>query len=118
FLFAAYFLDRFGDEATQSLVRHPENGLESVDAVLREINATDLLTGQPILADDLFQDWVIANYLGDSRVLDGRYAYKLYTSAPQASATETVKDCPATLDGRTVKQYGTDYIKITCKGDF
>jgi immune inhibitor A len=118
FLFAVYFLDRFGDEATQSLVRHPENGLASVDVVLREINATDPLTGQPILADDLFQDWVIANYLGDSRVSDGRYAYKLYSRAPQASATETVRDCPATLDGRTVKQYGTDYIKITCKGDF
>jgi immune inhibitor A len=118
FLFAAYFLDRFGDEATQSLVRHPENGLESVDAVLREINATDPLTGQPILADDLFADWTIANYLGDSRVSDGRYAYKLYDRAPQASATETVNDCPAALEGRTVKQYGTDYIKITCKGDF
>lgn len=118
FLFAAYFLDRFGDEATQSLVRHPENGLESVDVVLREINALDPLTSQPILADDLFADWVIANYLGDSRISDGRYAYTIYSNAPQATATETVSDCPATLEGRTVKQYGTDYIKITCKGDF
>jgi immune inhibitor A len=118
FLFAAYFLDRFGDEATQSLVRHSENGLDSVDVVLREINALDPLTGQPVLADDLFADWVITNYLGDSLVSDGRYAYKLYDSAPQASATETVRDCPATLDGRTVKQYGTDYIRITCQGNF
>jgi immune inhibitor A len=118
FLFAAYFLDRFGDEATQSLVRHPENGLESVDVVLREINALDPLTGQPILADDFFVDWTLANYLGDSLVSDGRYAYKLYDSAPQASATETVNDCPAALEGRTVKQYGTDYIRITCQGDF
>ena len=118
FLFTAYFLDRFGDDATKALVRHPENGLDSVDAVLSEINAIDPLTGQLIRADDLFVDWVVTNYLGDSRVSDGRYAYKLYANAPQASATETVKDCPATLDGRTVKQYGTDYIKITCKGDY
>ncbi len=118
FLFAAYFLDRFGEEATQSLVRHPENGLDSVDAVLREINARHPLTGQPILADDFFVDWTLANYLGDSRILGGLYAYTLYENAPQASATETVRNCPATLDGRTVKQYGTDYIKITCKGDF
>ncbi|MFO7583670.1 MAG: immune inhibitor A [Anaerolineales bacterium] len=118
FLFAAYFLDRFGEQATQSLVLHPENGLESVDVVLREINALDPLTSQPILADDLFADWVIANYLGDSRISDGRYAYTIYSNAPQATATETVSDCPATLEGRTVKQYGTDYIKITCKGDF
>lgn len=118
FLFTAYFLDRFGEDATKALVRHPENGLDSIDAVLSEINALDPLTGQPIQADDLFVDWVIANYLGDSRVADGRYAYKLYTAAPQASAADTVQTCPATLDGRTVKQYGTDYIKITCKGDF
>lgn len=118
FLFTAYFLDRFGEDATKALVRHPENGLDSIDAVLSEINALDPLTGQPIQADDLFVDWVIANYLGDSRAADGRYAYKLYAAAPQASAKDTVQTCPATLDGRTVKQYGTDYIKITCKGDF
>lgn len=118
FLFTAYFLDRFGDEATQALVRHPENGLDSVDTVLREINAIDPLTGELIQADEFFVDWVVANYLGDDRVSDGRYAYKLYSGAPQASATETVSNCPSTLDGRTVKQYGTDYIQISCKGDF
>jgi immune inhibitor A len=118
FLFTAYFLDRFGDDATQALVRHPENGLDSVDAVLREINAIDPLTGELIQADELFVDWVVANYLGDDNVSDGRYAYKLYSGAPQASATETVSDCPSTLDGRTVKQYGTDYIQLTCEGDF
>ncbi|MCG2785283.1 MAG: immune inhibitor A [Anaerolineae bacterium] len=118
FLFTAYFLDRFGDDATQALVRHPENGLDSVDAVLREINAIDPLTGELIQADEFFVDWVVANYLGDDRVSDGRYAYRLYSGAPQTSATETVSNCPSTLDGRTVKQYGTDYIKISCKGDF
>ncbi|PKN94368.1 MAG: hypothetical protein CVU44_04600 [Chloroflexi bacterium HGW-Chloroflexi-6] len=118
FLFTAYFLDRFGEEATQALVRHPENGLESVDTVLSEINAIDPLSGQLIRADDLFLDWVVSNYLGDADVSDGRYAYKLYDDAPKASASETVNGCPDTLDGRTVKQYGTDYISITCEGDF
>lgn len=118
FLFTAYFLDRFGEEATQALVRHPENGLDSVDAVLREINATDPLTGQPILANDLFVDWVVSNYLGDDSVADGRYAYQRYSNAPQATETETISSCPDSLDGRTVKQYGTDYIRITCLGDF
>jgi hypothetical protein len=118
FLFTAYFLDRLGEEATKSLVRHPENGLDSVDAVLREIEALDPLNGLLIQADDFFVDWTLANYLGDSRILDGRYAYQRYSRAPQASATETVQDCPATLEGRTVKQYGTDYIRLVCEGDF
>lgn len=118
FLFTSYFLDRFGEQATQALVRHPENGLESVDTVLHEINASDPLTGQLIQADDLFVDWALANYLGDDSVSDGRYAYQRYSNAPQASATDTVSNCPATLEGRTVNQYGTDYIKITCTGEF
>lgn len=118
FLFTAYFLDRFGEDATKLLVRHPENGLDSVDAVLREINAIDPLTGELIQADDLFADWVVANYLGDSRVSDGRYAYVRYERAPKASASETIRNCPDAMNGRTVKQYGTDYIRIICEGDF
>jgi hypothetical protein len=63
FLFMTYFLDRFGEEATQALVRDPANGLESVDDVLRETAATDPLTSQPITADDFFMDWVVTNFL-------------------------------------------------------
>jgi hypothetical protein len=44
-----YFLDRFGEDATQLLVKDPANGLDSVEDVLREISATDPLTGTPDL---------------------------------------------------------------------
>jgi hypothetical protein len=118
FLFTSYFLDRFGEDATKALVRHPENGLDSVDTVLRDINAIDPLTGQLTQADDFFLDWVVANYLGDKTVGDGRYVYLRYAKAPQAKATESIKSCPTLLDGRTVNQYGADYIKITCAGDY
>jgi hypothetical protein len=118
FLYLTYFLDRFGEDATKALVKDPENGLDSVDNVLNQIGATDPETGQPIGADDLFMDWVVTNYLLDESVGDGRYTYHNYPDAPQTFETETVFDCPSEAMGRTVKQYGVDYIKIDCSGDY
>lgn len=118
FLYLTYFLDRFGEEATKALVKDPENGLDSVDGVLQLINAIDPLTGQSITADDFFIDWVVTNYLLDGSIGDGRYIYHNYPSAPQTYATESVVDCPTDPMGRTVKQYGVDYIQIDCPGDY
>jgi immune inhibitor A len=118
FLFMTYFLDRFGEEATQLLVKDPANGLDSVDGVLQEIGATDPLTGQPITADDFFMDWALTNFLLDPSIGDGRYLYNNYRSARQASATETIYNCPQEPLARTVHQYGVDYIAIECNGDF
>ncbi len=115
FLFTAYFLDRFGDQATQALVRSPKNGMDSVDEILHSIHAADELTGQIIQADDFFMDWAVTNYLGDDSVADGRYAYKKYADAPRAFDTESLYTCPTEYSG-TVSQYGTDYIKIGCDG--
>ncbi len=118
FLYLTYFLDRFGEDATKALVKDPENGLDSVDGVLQQINATDPVTSQLIDADDLFMDWVVTNYLLDPNVGDGRFVYNNYPSAPQTSPTESVYDCPTADMGRTVKQYGVDYIQINCTGDY
>ena len=34
FLYLDYFLNRFGEQATQALVANPDNGMDSVDRVL------------------------------------------------------------------------------------
>lgn len=118
FLFMTYFLDRFGEEATQALVKDPANGLDSVDHVLTEVNATDALTGQPITADDFVMDWMLTNFLLDPSIADGRYVYTNYPAARRASATETFYTCPQEPVLRTVNQYGADYIAIECAGDY
>ncbi len=118
FLYLTYFLDRFGEDATKALVKDPENGLDSVDNVLKQIGATDPVTGQPIGADDLFMDWVVTNYLLDDSVGDGRYTYHNYPDAPQTYPTESISTCPSDAMGRTVKQYGVDYIQFNCSGDY
>ncbi|HEX6304445.1 MAG TPA: hypothetical protein VFZ76_09670, partial [Anaerolineales bacterium] len=118
FLFLTYFLDRFGDEATQSLVGHPENGMVSIDEVLAELDERDPVHNTPITADDVFMDWVLASFLNDEDVADGRYFYSNYPNAPQPDFTETVNRCPQDGITRDVHQYGVDYIRISCPGDF
>lgn len=117
FMYLAYFLDRFGKDATQQLVHDQANGMDSVDDVLNSIKATDAVTNQPIHADDLFMDWAATNYLLDGSVGDGRYNYKTYTNPPQVNTTETITNCPTNLSG-TVHQYGVDYIRISCSGKY
>ncbi len=118
FLFMTYFLDRFGEDAAKALVRHPANGLESVDSVLEEIAATDPLTGAPITADSFFMDWAVTNFLLDGSFGDGRFVYGNYPGASRACPTETVSACPQSPAARTVHQYGADYIAIECAGDY
>jgi len=117
FLFLDYFLNRFGEDATKLLVKDPANGLESVDDVLKQINATDALTKQPITADNFFMDWAATNFLLDKSVGDGRYFYDNYRSAHRASATEDITACPQPPLARDVYQYGVDYISIICAGE-
>jgi immune inhibitor A len=118
FLFMTYFLDRFGEDATKALVRHPANGLESVDIVLEEAAATDPLTGGAITADAFFMDWAVTNFLLDKAFGDGRFIYNNYPSARRASPTETFYTCPQDSVLRTVRQYGVHYIGIECAGEY
>ncbi len=120
FLYLTYFLDRFGEDATKAVVKDAANGFDGIDNSLQALNATDPFSGDPIRADDLFMDWAVTNYVLDETVEDGRYTYDIYPNAKQASATESIDTCP-TQDSdpsRGVHQYGVDYIKVTCPGDF
>lgn len=118
FLFLTYFLDRFGEGAIKKLVAESADDLQGVDAVLKEIGAEDSMTGETVTADDLFSDWVVTNYLQDKYVGDGRFTYQNYPEAPKAEATETISRCKGKSIVRDVSQYGTDYIRITCPGDY
>ena len=118
FLFFTYFLDRFGQQATQDIVIESMNGLNGVDEVLRKNNIHDPLSGEMITADDVFSDWVIASFVKDEAVADGRYTYKNYPGVPEAEATETIYACPTDFLTRDVHQFGVDYIRINCEGQY
>ena len=118
FLFSAYILDRFGEQITQALVEHDENGLTSLDQVLAEEGVRDALSGEAISADDIFRDWALSNWLQDQRLVDGRYANSRLPDLPQPAVAKTVRTCPTQLSSQDVSQYGVDYVRIRCKGDY
>ncbi len=118
FLFFTYFLDRFGEQATQDIVTESMNGLNGIDAVLEENDIRDPFSGEVITAEDVFSDWVIASFIRDKDAADGRYTYNNFPSAPQAEATETIYECPTEFLTRDVHQFGVDYIRINCQGKY
>ncbi|HUI88383.1 MAG TPA: hypothetical protein VLX61_06625 [Anaerolineales bacterium] len=117
FLFLLYFLDRFGSPATQALVKDKEHSLPSVDDTLKNLNITDPQTGKLVTADDVVIDWLVAMYLKDGSVGDGRYTYHNYPDAPQTHDTKTVTTCPQPPTDLSVNQYGVEYIDISCSGN-
>lgn len=114
FLFMTYFLDRFGENATQQLVQLEENGLTSIDHLLQRLGIRDSRSGQTVTADDVFVDWTIANYLNNPNVDDGRYFFSNYNQVPKVSDTESIRTCDSSVQTRQVYQYGADYIRIRC----
>ena len=116
-LFVAYFYDHLGEEATKALAVHPDNGLESIDNLMIEMDFLDEDTGEIITADDIVLDWAVTNYLLDSDVGDGRYDYQLYRPNSSASFTLEIEDCALLDETQMVNQYGADYIKIRCEQD-
>ncbi len=117
-LFTTYFLDRFGEDATKALVAEQKNGMESIDTALADLNIHDPLTGEIITSEDVFADWAVTNILGDPEVSDGRYHYSIYPNAPLASPSTTIPACPTERTTYDIAQYGVDYIKISCRGEY
>ncbi len=116
YLFATYFLERFGKDAVRALVAEPENGLTGIEAALRKINATDSATGKPITFIDLFADWQLANLLNNKAAGDGRYTYTLYQEKLPAI---TLAAQPANGERQyDVNQYGTRYLAFTKAGKY
>ena len=97
---------------------HEANGFDSIDAVLQDFDVKDDLRNVDLTADDLVLDWMIANYLQDHGVADGRYVYENYVNAPQADSTEVLVPAEGDSYDFDVKQYGADYLTVDATDGF
>ena len=105
FLFVMYLTERFGDEIAARLLAEQSNGWRSVVTVLREF--TDLS------ADEIFADWVLANYFLDAR---RGYGYReLDADLTPPAPTVSLNSFPAAHDGE-LPQYASDYIALDVRG--
>jgi len=100
YLFMTYFLERLGEEALRELARNPANGVQGFEAVLAP---------RGLSFDELFADWVVANWL-DRPEEDERYGYR-DLDPPSPMADQVHKSYPVRR-ATTVHQYGTDYIEL------
>ena len=102
-LFTTYILEQLGLEALRDLVRRPENGLAALDALFAE-------RGIGLDTETLFADFVLANYLRDTQLGDGRFGYHLFASLPipKPYVRGRIVDLP-TLMGESLPPYATDF---------
>ncbi len=107
FLFMSYFLERFGEDMMRQVVANPANGADGFDAVLAA-------TGQPYRFDDVFSDWLIANYLDDPTLGEGLWGYRDLSVGP-VTLDARHKDYPVDRES-TVKQYAADYVTFEGQG--
>lgn len=111
YLFMAYFLQRFGEELTRAVVSQPANGTRGFDAALHQ-------AGLDLTFEDVFADWVIANYVGDFDALaqHGIYGYRKL-QPPKPVLAESVSRLTQRTKSSSVANFGVDYISISGRGD-
>lgn len=108
FLFMRYFLEQFGEDIMRQVVAHPANGAGGFNGVLEG-------TARPRRFDDVFADWVIANYLDDPEVGEGRWGYRDLAVDPLA--LDAQHDSYAVGRQSTVNQYAADYVEFVGQGE-
>jgi immune inhibitor A len=104
FLFMYYFTERFGSELVWELTATEADGTVGFDEVLAA-------NGFEITFDDIFQDWLIANYLDDPNSGDGRYGYEGIDLFDTAARDHFHRYYPDSRSS-TVHQYAADYIEL------
>jgi len=111
YLYMAYILQRFGEDVTKAVVAHPANGITGVTDALAE-------TGHAQSAQDVFADWLVANYANDPQAmgLDGVYGYK-QLQAPAPAPEKTFRRYPVENRSTTVHNFGADYLELQGSGD-
>ncbi|MEZ4582060.1 MAG: immune inhibitor A, partial [Caldilineaceae bacterium] len=105
YLFVRYFSQRFGPELTRALVAHKANGLAGITATLAD-------AGIAMTGDDLFADWVVANFVDDPAALGETGVYGYDDIDPgHAAVDRTITRLPAAGYTATVNNYATDYVR-------
>ena len=110
YLFVAYLAQRFGTDFLSRLVAEQSNGTVGVDHALQSM-------GSDLTYDDLFADWVVANWTDDPDALDGdgRYGYDAL-DLREIDPTIEHRQLPVATTNATVFPYATDYILLDGDG--
>ena len=108
YLFQRYFLQRFGADALRALIENQLDGVEGFNDTLFTLKAIDADTGKQMTTEELFADWIAANYLRLPE--DTRFGYtNLTAKLPEIPTTEAIIGTPQPM---TLNQWGTSYVSL------
>jgi len=103
-LFFAYLADHYGgEEILTAVTNNPIDGIASVDDSLAALGYTQT-------ADDVFQEWIIANYLSNN---SKTYSYSDRYLPP---VKNTYKRAPDDITGE-VRAFGADYFVVSSNSE-
>jgi hypothetical protein len=114
YLFWSYLFDRFGEDITKKLARNPERSEQAFINVLADEGVTNPDTNAPFTFEELFADFVIANYMNRQKIEPSGNRYNYATIDVPSMATR------ANLDRRDypfsaregLAQFGTHYYTL------
>ena len=93
---------------TQAVVANPGSGIAGFNTILAE-------HGYPERFEEIFADFVVANYLQEPEAGEGLWGYKNLSVDPVSLTTQHARY--PVEETTTVYQYGGDYIELSGQGD-
>jgi len=104
YLFFAYVSERFGGvEAVADIMANKDQDAVGIEKALAQL-------GKSVKFEDIFSDWVIANYLDNTEVHDGKYGYSTLDINLNPSVLET--QYPITQKSGKVLPWSVQYIEF------
>jgi hypothetical protein len=104
YLWSLYVYERYGGQPTiRALVAEPSNSIQAHDAVLADLGYAERFV-------DVFGDWVVANYVDDTTIGDGRFGY-LGETLPPFAPFGTFSTYPVGPQAASVQHWAADYAR-------
>jgi len=105
-LFMLFMYEHYGKwNYISSLISNQLNGIKGVQSTLNNLGYSESF-------DDVFEQWVVANYIDDSLYENGKYSYTYYNFYP-CFVSANYSPYTSGIVNSTVKPYGSDYIEFT-----
>jgi hypothetical protein len=114
YLFSRYLLAQFGADTIKDIVKDSKNGFEGLDDVLADKikNYDESWTDDIRPADQVFQNWVIANSLQNNNLDKGIYGYG---SGAELPCSIPVMNCPVIPIPAGSAGQSTNMVRITSR---
>ncbi len=104
-LFITFMYEHYGDTAyIKTLIKEQANGILGVNKTLQTLGYQETF-------DDVFNQWVIANYLDNNEFQNGKYGY-LHYNFPSTRVETNISTYPLSSRSSTILSYASKNVKF------